>query len=200
MFGIYAGVAVLLIASQSVEAEVLTFYSALFAITREPFYREFVLENAETNDAAVCIFKKGVDCRKNVLSVGAKKTGRGPAYLLFCELRPSFPSPLGLEDSMLTQETVMDVLRTECIGPFVFTNADPCDVLVGISRACEDKIMLRTGKDIEFTIALCKTNNLSFCCPATNCISAFSLIADRLNLNLEVSDDIQLFPKAELSQ
>ena len=159
----------------------------------KPFYRRFELENIETNDVDVCIFKQGVDCRENTLSVGVKKTG--VAYLLFCELRPSLPPSSGLEDSLVTREAVLDVLRTELIGPFVFTNAAPCDALLDISQACLDKVMLRLGKDMEFKISLCKTNNISFFCPATNCISVLSLIADRLDLDLEIDDEIHLSQK-----
>lgn len=159
----------------------------------KPFYRRFELENIETNDVDVCIFKQGVDCRENTLSVGVKKTG--VAYLLFCELRPSLPPSSGLEDSLVSREAALDVLRTELIGPFVFTNAAPCDALLDISQACLDKVMLRLGKDMEFKISLCKTNNISFFCPATNCISVLSLIADRLDLDLEIDDEIHLSQK-----
>ena len=161
----------------------------------KPFHRSFKFENGITNDVDVCIFKRGVDCCNNILSVGVKKMGRGAECLLFCELKPSSPVPTGLEGSMLTQEAVMNVLRTECIGPFIFTNAEPSDVLLCISQACIDKVMLRTGKDMESYISLCNTNNFSFCCPATDCISVLSLIADRLNLNLEIDDTIHLSPR-----
>ena len=97
------------------------------------------------------------DCSNNVLSVGVKKTGKDASCLLFCELKPSLPPSSGLEDSLVTREAVLDVLRTELIGPFVFTNAAPCDALLDISQACLDKVMLRLGKDMEFKISLCKT-------------------------------------------
>ena len=252
----------ILIAAQSLEAEVLTFYSALLQITHEEdyvtwvnrtsgvyrfvrpfgpfhsarflathpcdemvvqmrtvtngidnatkaidnlvdeigeslksFYRRLEFENVVTNDVDVCTFKRGVDCRNNILSVGVKKMGRHAECLLFCELKPSLPMPTVLEDTMLTRDAVMDVLRTECIGPFIFKNTEPSIALLDISQACVDKVLLRTGKDVELYASLCKTNNLSFYCPATNCISALTLIANRLDLNLEIEDAIHLSPK-----
>ena len=161
----------------------------------KPFYSKIEFEDVATNDINVCIFKRSVDCRQNVLSVGAKKNRNCAECLLFCELKPSSQMPTGLEDPMLTRDAVMSVLRKESIGPFVFTNAAPSEVLLGISQACVGKIMLCTGMDMESYISLCTTNNLSFYCPSTNCISALLLIANRLNLNLEIDDAIHLSPK-----
>ena len=161
----------------------------------KPFYRRLEFENVATNDVDVCISKRGVDCCNNILSVGVKKTGKDESCLLFCELKPSLPMSTGIEDVTLTSEAVMDALRTESIGPFIFTNTDPSVALLDISQACVDKVLLHTGKDVEFYASLCKTNNLSFFCPATNCISVLSLIANRLNLSLEIDGAVHLSPR-----